>query len=86
MGPAGSTPFLSPRVGSGGNRVLSPGPYLGAPSVTAGQAQGNGEAMETEGTGQTLAVSTVMTGAPSTTTDKGTVQAGAPILTSVYLR
>ncbi len=48
MGPDGPTPFLSPTVGSGGNHVLSPSPYLGATSVTAGRAQWNGEAMETD--------------------------------------
>ncbi len=38
--------------------------------MTAGQAQRNFEAMDTEGAGQTPEVSMVMTGAPSTTTDQ----------------
>ncbi len=77
MVPAGSTPFPSPRVGSGRSRVLSPSWYLGVPSMTAGQAQGNGAAMETEGENQTPEVSTVMTGAPSTTSDQDPAQSGS---------
>ncbi len=52
-------------------------PYLGTSSVTTGQPQGIGGAMETEGTGQTPAVSMVTTGAPCTTTNQGPAQAGA---------
>ena len=77
IGPTGSTPFPSPRVGLERSRVLSPSPYLGAPSATAGQAQRNGEAMVTEGSGQTPEVSTVMTGALSTMTDQDPAQAGS---------
>ncbi len=58
--------------------VLSPSPYLGAPSATAGQSQGNGEAMETKGAGQTPEVSTVTTSALSTTTDQDPAQAPSP--------
>ncbi len=77
MGSAGSTPFPSLRVGAGGSHVLLPGPYLGTSSVTAGQLQGIGGTMETEGAAQTPVVSTVTTGTPSTMTDQGPAQAGA---------
>ncbi len=43
--------------------MLSPSPYLGAPSTTAGQAQGPGEAMDTEVAGQAPEASAVTTGA-----------------------
>ncbi len=57
--------------------MLSPSPYLGAPNVTAGQAQGRGEATDTEGAGQAPEASTVTTGAFSTTTDQDPAQAGS---------
>ncbi len=77
MGPAVSTLFPSPWVGSGRSHVLSQGPYPGASSVTVGQATRTGEARETEETGQVPPVSTVMTGAPSTMTDQSPAQAEA---------
>ncbi len=65
MGPAGSIQFPSPKVGLGGSHVVSSGLYVGTTSVTAGQAQGSGGAMETEGAGQTLVVFTVTTVLPA---------------------
>ncbi len=44
--------------------------------MTAGQTQGNGEAMDTEGVGQAPEVSAVTTSASSTTTDQDPAQAG----------
>ncbi len=77
LGPAGSTPFPSPRVGAERSHVILLSPYLGTPSMTAGQPQGTGEGMETEGTDQTRSVSTVETGAPGTMIDQGPAQPGA---------
>ncbi len=57
--------------------MLSLSPYLGVPSTTAGQAQGPGEAMDTEGAGQAHEASMVTTGASSTTTDQDPAQAGS---------
>ena len=76
MGPASSTPFPSPGTGSGLS-VLVPSPYLGAPNATAGQAQGPGRAMDTEGAGQAPEASAVTTGAASTTTNQDPAQAGS---------
>ncbi len=75
MAPTGSIPFSSPRVGLVRRHILSPGPYLGSPSVTAGQPQRTGGFMGIEGTGQALPVATVTTSAASTPTDQGPVQA-----------
>ncbi len=47
------------------------------PSVTTGQAEGIGGAVEIKGASKTHAVSTVTTGAPSTTTAQGSAEAGA---------
>ncbi len=69
-GSASATPFPSPGMGSGLS-VLMPGPYLGAPNANAGQAQGSGRAMDTEGAGQAPEASAAMTGASSTTTNQG---------------
>ncbi len=76
-GPAGSTPFPSPRVGAERSHVISPGLYLGMPNVTEGETQGTGESMETEGTGQIPSMSTFETGASGTMTDHGSTQPGA---------
>ncbi len=72
VGTPGSTPFPSPRAGVGRSHVLSPSPYLGVPDMTAGRAQGPGEAMDTEGAGQASE-----TGASSTMTDQDCAQAGS---------
>ncbi len=57
--------------------MLSSGHYLGASSVTAGQPQGTGETMETEGTGHVSPVATVTISAPSATTVQRPAQAEA---------
>ncbi len=56
--------------------MLSTSPYLGVPSTTEGQAQGTGEAMDTEGEGQAPEASTVTNGASSIMTDQDPAQAG----------
>ncbi len=76
VGPASSTPFPSPGTGSGMS-VLSPSLYLGAPNATAGQAQGSGGAMDTEGAGLDPKTSTVTTCASRTTTSQDPAQAGS---------
>ncbi len=57
--------------------VLSSSPYLVVPNATAGQAQGPGGVMDTEGAGQAPDASTVMTGASNTTTNQDPAQAGS---------
>ncbi len=54
-----------------------PDPYLGVPNANAGQAQGPGRAMDTEGASQAPEASAVMTGASSTMTKQGPAQAGS---------
>ncbi len=56
------------------SRMLLPSPYLGAPNATARQAQGHGEAMDTERAGWAPKASTVTTGASSTTTNQDPAQ------------
>ena len=65
-GSAGSTP--SPGTGLGLS-ALTPSPYLGAPNANAGQAQGPGRAMDTEGESRAPEASAVTTGASSTMTN-----------------
>ena len=77
MGSAGSSPFPSPQVGSGRRQIFSPGPSLEPSSVTEGQPQGTGGILGTEETGYAPAVATVMTSAPTTTTDQSPAQAEA---------
>ncbi len=71
-----STPTPSPGTGLGLS-VLAPGLYLGASTANAGQAQGPGRVMDTEGAGHAPGESTVMTGVSSTTTNQGPAQAGS---------
>ncbi len=52
-------------------------PYLGASASNAGQAQGPGRAMDTEGAGHAPGASSVTTGASSTMTNQGPAQEGA---------
>ncbi len=73
-GPPGSTLFHSPGMGVGRSHVLSPGPYLGLSYTVAGQPLGTGGVLGAEGTVQVPPVATVMTSAPSTTTDQSPVK------------
>ncbi len=74
-------PFSS--NGSGGSQV-SPGPYLGSSSATAGQSLGMGGSLGIQGTGHVPPVATVATSAPSATTDQSPVRAKAQSSPQVY--
>ena len=75
-GSANSTPTPFPGTGSGLS-TLAPGLYSEASAANAGQAQGPGRAMDTEGADHTPGASTVTTGASSTMTNQGPAQAGS---------